>query len=82
METRLCKVSGEYGYFHAWEHYSKPLPESPFVGGEPAGIFSQVFGIVEFKDCVRRVDPTSIKFIDNDNIFLAKAEKIYFKQGE
>lgn len=32
QETRLCKVGDEYGYFHTWEHYSKPLPQSPFVG--------------------------------------------------
>ena len=28
-ETRLCKVGEEYGYFHAWEQYSVPIPESP-----------------------------------------------------
>ena len=65
QETRLCKVGDEYGYFHTWEHYSKPLPASPLVGGEPAGVFSQVFGIVEFHDGVRRVDPTQIKFHDD-----------------
>jgi len=60
--TRLCTVKGETGYFHTWEHYSKPLPASPLIGGEPAGLFSQIFGIVEFKDGVRRVDPTTIIF--------------------
>lgn len=80
MKTRLCKVRGEYGYFHTWEHYSKPLPESPFIGGEPAGVLSQVFGIVEFKDRVHRVEPTSIEFVD-DNTFLAKVEKYGQKES-
>ena len=65
--TRLCTVKGETGYFHTWEHYSKPLPASPLVGGEPAGLFSQIFGIIEFKDGVRRVDPTAIIFCDEEN---------------
>ena len=68
--TRLCTVKGETGYFHTWEHYSKPLPASPLVGGEPAGLFSQIFGIVEFKDGVRRVDPTAIIFCDEQNSLL------------
>ena len=61
---RFCSVNGEHGYFHTWEHYSKPLPASPLVGGEPAGVFSQTFGIVEFHNGVRRVDPTLNKFLD------------------
>lgn len=60
----FCKVGEEYGYFHTWEYYSKPLPTSPFVGDEPAGVFSQVFGIVEFYDGVRRIDPVRITFLD------------------
>lgn len=68
--TRLCTVKGETGYFHTWEHYSKPLPASPLVGGEPTGLFSQIFGIVEFKDGVRRVDPTAIIFCDEQNAIL------------
>lgn len=35
--TRLCKVGEKLGYFHTWEHYSKPLPASPLIGGEPQG---------------------------------------------
>lgn len=73
--TRLCTVKGESGYFHTWEHYSKPLPASPLVGGEPAGVFSQVFGIVEFKDGIRRVDPTTIVFRDEENDFLNKIDE-------
>lgn len=62
--TRLCKVGDKLGYFHTWEHYSKPLEASPLVGGAPAGVFSKVFGIVEFSDSVERVDPTDIQFCD------------------
>lgn len=65
--TRLCKVSDEYGYFHMWEQFSKPVDASPVIGGAPAGIVSFVYGIVEFKDGVRRVDPTDIRFVDEDN---------------
>lgn len=65
--TRLCKVSGEYGYFHTWEQFSKPVEASPLIGGAPAGIMSCVYGIVEFRDGVRRVCPTHIQFVDEDN---------------
>lgn len=67
MPTRLCMVHGKLGYFHLWEQYSTPVPASPMIGGEPAGIFSRVFGIVEFDDGMRRVDPTDIVFHDEEN---------------
>lgn len=70
QETRLCEVNGELGYFHCWEHYSKPMEASPLMGGAPAGVFSKVFGIVEFADRVARVDPTDIKFCDDENALL------------
>ena len=31
--TRLCIVHDEVGYFHMWEHYSKPIPASPLKIG-------------------------------------------------
>lgn len=34
------------------------------------GSFSCVYGIVEFDDGVRRVDPTHIEFCDKDNAIL------------
>lgn len=82
QERRLCTVNGETGYFHTWEQYSKPLEASPFFGGAPAGVFSKIFGIVEFEDGIRRVDPTGIKFCDEENEMLSvfnkrgKSEKI------
>lgn len=78
QERRLCKVDGEYGYFHTWEHYSTPLEASPMIGGAPAGVFSKIFGIVEFRDGVQRVDPSGIKFCDEENEMLS----VYNKKGE
>lgn len=71
LETRGCVVNGELGLFHIWEFYSRPLDASPFVGGAPAGVFSKVYGIVEFSDGVRRVEPTHIQFCDEENEYLA-----------
>lgn len=71
QERRLCTVNEETGYFHIWEQYSKPLEASPLVGGAPAGVFSKIFGIVEFEDGIRRVDPTEIKFCDEENEMLS-----------
>lgn len=68
--TRACTVNGEYGYFHTWEQYSKPIPASNLVGGAPAGVFSTVYGIVEFANGVRRVDATYIHFCDEENASL------------
>lgn len=69
-ETRLCKVEERLGYFHTWEHYSRPVEASPLVGGAPAGVISQVFGIVEFTDGVKRVEPYMIQFCDEQNAIL------------
>lgn len=74
-DTRLCTVEGETGYFHVWEHYSKPIDASPLMGGAPAGIFSKIFGIVEFADGVKRIDPVNIKFCDDENIALSNFNK-------
>ena len=63
---RACVVRNRTGYFHTWEQYPKLLlAASPLIGGEPAGVFSKIFGIVEFEDgTVERVDPTDIQFSD------------------
>lgn len=71
-ELRLCEADGELGYFHTWEHYSKPMEASPLVGGAPAGVYSQVFGIVEFPSGVKRIEPFRIKFCDEENAILGK----------
>ena len=74
-ETRLCEVDGELGYFHCWEHWSNVIDASPLRGGHPGGQIRQVYGIVEFKDGVRRVDPSKIKFCDEENALLAEMAK-------
>ncbi len=76
-ETRLCKVGDEYGYFHTWEQYSVPTPESLLIGGAPAGVIAQVFGIVEFADGVRRVQPYEIIFCGEQSRFLAQLNAIH-----
>lgn len=75
LETRLCKVEGKLGYFHTWEHYSQPVEASPLVGGAPAGVVSRVFGIVEFPDCVRSIEPELIQFCDEQNAILGEMAK-------
>lgn len=80
METRLCEVNGKLGYFHCWEHYSRPVEASPLVGGAPAGVISMAYGIVEFPDGVKRVDPYQIKFCDEQNSILCEMAK--HQEGE
>ena len=74
-ERRLCKVKNELGYFHCWEHYSNPVPAGLTIGSPPAGIISYVSGIVEFEDGVRHVDPTEIKFCDEEHANLCALNK-------
>lgn len=74
-KTRLCKVKDELGYFHTWEHYSIPLEASPLIGGAPAGVYSRVYGIVEFSYGVRKVAPVDIVFCDEENQILSEMEK-------
>ena len=74
-ELRLCKVNNELGYFHCWEHFSKPVPTGLTIGSPPAGVISYVSGIVEFEDGVRSVDPTEIKFCDEEHAALCTLNK-------
>lgn len=66
---------GELGYFHLWEQWSNVVDASPLRGGHPGGQIGQVYGIVEFRDGVRRVDPSSIKFCDEKNAVLCEMSK-------
>ena len=74
-ELRSCTVNDEPGYFHCWEHFNQPISASPFVGGAPAGVVSKVYGIVEFADGVRHVEPSTIKFCDETNAYLQAMKK-------
>lgn len=81
QERRLCKVNDELGYFHTWEQWANVLDASPLRGGHPGGQVGQVYGIVEFKDGVRRIDPTKIIFCDDTNAFLEGLEA-HWKEGD
>lgn len=83
-QTRLCEVKGELGYFHLWEQWSNVVDASPLRGGHPGGQIGQVYGIVEFKDSVRRVDPSAIRFCDEENASLCALVKYdeELKKGE
>lgn len=74
-ERRVCKVDGENGLFHCWEHYSRPIEPSPMIGGHPGGVFSKVYGIVEFENGVRRVDIEHIQFCDEEHAYLCAMNK-------
>lgn len=63
QERRLCAVNWETGYFHTWEHYTT-------LSGQ-----NGVYGLVEFEDGVRRVDPMLIKFHDEENEMLSVFNK-------
>lgn len=82
IHTRDCLVDGRPGYFHCWEQYSQPVAASPLIGGEPAGVIAQVFGIVEFSDGVERVQPYKIKFTDEEHANLVAYEKWLKEKGE
>lgn len=74
-ELRLCKVHGELGYFHCWEHFSQPVPAGATAGSPPAGVVSYVSGIVEFDGGIRRVDPVSIQFCDETHATISAWNK-------
>ena len=66
-EARICKVNDRVGYFHCWEQYADVIAPGLTIGSHPGGQYSRVFGIVEFKDGVERVDTSKIKFIDEEH---------------
>ena len=70
LERRLCKVNDQIGYFHCWENYADVVSPGLTVDSHPGGQFSRVYGIVEFKDRVERVELYKIKFIDEENAVL------------
>lgn len=76
QERRLCVVNGKMGYFHCWEHYSRPVEPSPMIGGAPGGVISFVRAIVEFPEGIGYVDPKDLKFCDEENAYLHRLLKI------
>ena len=82
QQTRSCMVDGRPGEFHLWEQYSEPIGASAMVGGHPAGVVSRVYGIVEFSDGVKRIDPCYIEFADEDHDSLCIYEKWLAERDE
>lgn len=52
------------------------------VGGHPGGTIAQVFGIVEFSDGVKRVEPHKIEFVDEEHANLVEYEKWLKGKGD
>lgn len=75
LNARLWDANGRPGFFHCWEHFSKPVPASLLMGGEPSWVIGCVFGIVEFSDGVKRINPDNIDFCDEQNQVLYALEK-------
>ncbi|WP_419074772.1 hypothetical protein [Ruthenibacterium lactatiformans] len=82
QERRLCVVNGRMGYFHCWEHYSRPVEPSPMIGGAPGGVISFVRAIVEFPEGIGYVDPKDLKFCDEENSSLKTIQAIENKRKE
>ena len=61
-ERRLCKVNGEYGYFHCWEWFS--ASHGDVIRS------SEIFAIIEFEDRVARIYPWEVQFVDEENKML------------
>lgn len=75
-KTRMCKVGDEIGYFQCWEQYADVITPGLTVGSHPGGQFSRVYAIVEFSDRVERVDPSKIKFVDEENAGIGEWNKL------
>ena len=74
-ERRLCKVDDRIGCFQCWEQYADVIAPGLTIGSHPGGQYSRIFGVVEFADGVERVDPSHIKFVDEENSYLKELNK-------
>lgn len=75
---RTCRFKNNNYLFHCFEQCSHVVPPSIAVGGYPAGQISQVFALIEDESGnIKRVDPTEIKFTDNEfrNYFFPEPKK-------
>lgn len=75
---RTCRFKNKNHLFHCFEQCSHVVPPSIAVGGYPAGQISQVFALIEDESGnIKRVDPTEIKFTDNEfrNYFFPEPKK-------
>lgn len=59
-ERRLCKVNGEYGYFHCWAFRTLGhLKKVDYT--------LEAIAIIEFEDRVACIYPWEVKFVDEEN---------------
>ena len=75
-ELRPCIVNGKgKALFHMWEECSEIVPPSPLAGGHTGGVLKFVMGMVELEDGqIIKVNPTSVRFLDNKFIEYAFAD--------
>lgn len=71
-ERRLVELpDGSLGYFHCWEHYSRPIDPSPLIGGGPGGTFSEYYALIEKSDgVVYRFEHGGFRFVDEEHEML------------
>ena len=82
LETRVCTVDDKIGYFLCWEQYADVIAPGISIGSHSGGQYSRVFGIVEFENGVERVDPTAIKFMDEEHGNLCALSESFKKSKE
>lgn len=79
VATAITAVSEAYPELKANENYKELMNElsitENLIAEYRSNFNKQVYGIVEFKDGVRRVDPVSIKFCDEENANLCALVK-------
>lgn len=69
-EYRPCIVDGENAFFHRWLTTAYVVDASLMIGGHPAGQVMDTVGLVEMEDgAVRKIAPTSIRFLDGRERF-------------
>lgn len=64
-QHRPCFADGKKALFHAWVHWSEPIPPVVSAGGQNGGTVQGAYGIVEYEDgTVGSVPPQAIRFAD------------------
>lgn len=64
---RPCKYENKNYIFHCFEQHSYVISPSPMICGHTGGQVSEVFALIEDeKGNIYRVDPTRVKFTDDE----------------
>lgn len=77
-ERRLVELSdGSLGYFHCWEHCSRPMDPSPFIGGRSGVTIRECFALIEKANgVVDRFAVGGFRFVDEEHEILKKMDRI------